>query len=225
MSRTVDSKSHLRNRSSTTRFGTQDSASLPFHPQKPRLDEVSDADRGKLQSFKFPSPTSSPRTSVATSDSFAIIGLPTPPPDLQFFPDHGFAMPSTEVMKGPSAQYEIQYRTSCEVAADLVPMEGHVEETYEEHGRDSESSWSPYRWPLKSDSSHESGLMKSPYGGHFVTPSVGASHYINTYRIKRGVIFRRGLLPSASVVRTLLIGSWLAMLMLIVLAILFIVKS
>jgi len=224
MSRTVDSKSHLRNRSSTTRFGGQDSASIAFHPQKPQLGEVSAADRGKLQSFKFPSPTSSSRSSNATSDSFAIIGLPTPPPDLQFFPDHGSAMPSTEVMKGtssPSAQYEI--RTSCEVAADLVPMEGYVEETYEEYGRDSESSWSPYRWPLKSDSSHEAGPMKSPYGGHFVTPSAGASHYINTYRIKRGVIFRRGL-PSALVVRALLIGSWLAMLVLIVLAILFIVK-
>lgn len=236
MSRPVDQKSHLRSRSSvTTRFGSQSSASSVSFDQKHRFSQVSDADRTKFQSFKFPSPTSSPRSSILLPSGGFAGGLPTPPPsrhDLQFFPDHELANPSPSSVEGtspsfapslPSPQYQTQHQTPRDASVDLTPMESYVEEIYEEYGRDSEAGWSPYRWPSNSASSYNAGLMKSPYGGQFVTPSAGAGHHINTYRVKRGLIFRRGL-PSSSIMRILLLGSWFAMIILIVLAVLFIVK-
>ncbi|KIK55544.1 hypothetical protein GYMLUDRAFT_47765 [Collybiopsis luxurians FD-317 M1] len=303
MSRTefTKSQSHLRNRSSASRFGlgfgsqsqSQLADSSPLVVGKTTPYHVTDADRTKFQSFKFPrspstgsststtrtrspSSSSSPRSFIScdtanvnanVSNIVGLHGLPTPPPSASDSPNSSLSpqTPNSNLNYSPSPivypslpqrfkkQRHIDdsfsaYSTSKNASVDLRNME----ETFIEddslltsedldpyRGRDSVDStrsrfdgpgWYSYRWP--SSASHsESSSSSSPFREDRVGYSSSNSNsnskspgYLhNTFRIKRGVVFRSGL-PSTTVMRMLLWGSWAAMGVLIVLAVFFIFK-
>jgi len=225
MSHSENPASHLRNRSSVTRFRSQISTASNPSIHKQPFNHVSDEDRTKFQSFKFPRTPSqaSPSHSSACFDN----GLPTPPPsslDQHFFPNTPSPLAFAEAHSLPTAYPSLQHQGMCQSShkVDLVSMESYAEETFEQRravGSDSDPNWSSSRWRPGS-----SGPVKSPYGGHFVTPSVGAGFYLNTYPGKRRLIFCRGL-PSAPIIRILLLGCWIAVIAFIVLAFLFVSRG